>query len=112
MRKLIAPDLFKTLRIMRIAKVDKEIREIIDNIDVENANEREVGVKAIVAVCMAVPDAEPEIYDLIGGIAEREDINAMPLDEFFAVLEEIAKHNDLKSFFTSALRISGRSSQT
>ena len=108
MRKLNTSDLFKMLRIMRIAKVDKEIQNIINNIGDEEANEREIGVNALVAAIMAVPDAEAEVYDLIGGIAERDDIATMPIDEFFALLGDIAKANDLKAFFGSALRTIGQ----
>lgn len=109
MRKLNTSDLFKTLRIMRIAKIDKEIQNIINSIGDEEANEREIGINALVAVVMAVPDAEAEVYNLIGGIAERNDVAEMPIDELFKLLGDIAKENDLKSFFASVLRTSGQS---
>ena len=108
MRKLNTSDLFKVLRIMRIAKVDKEIQDIINGIGDDDTSEREIGVKAVVACVMSVPEAESEIYDLIGGIADRNDVDTMPLDEFFALIGDIAKANDLKSFFGSALRMNGQ----
>lgn len=108
MRKLNTSDLFKVLRIMRIAKIDKEIQDIINGIGDNDTNEREIGVKAVVACVMSVPEAESEIYDLIGGIADRNDVDTMPLDEFFTLLGDIAKANDLKSFFSSALLANGQ----
>lgn len=108
MRKLNTSDLFKALRIMRKAKVDKEIQNIVNSIGGEEVNEREIGVNALVAAVMSVPDAEAEIYDFIGGIAERDDIASMPIGEFFAILGDIAKANDLKAFFGSALRTIGQ----
>ena len=107
MRKLNTSDLFKFLRIMRKAKIDKEIHDLISGIG-DEANEREVGIKAVIASLMSVPDAECEIYDFLGGIAERDNIAELPLNEFFNLLGEIARENDLNSFFGSALRMSGQ----
>ena len=107
MRKLNTSDLFKFLRIMRKAKIDKEIHDLISGIG-DEANEREVGIKAVIASLMSVTDAECEIYDFIGGIAERDNIAELPLNEFFNLLGEIAKENDLNSFFGSALRMNGQ----
>ena len=106
--RLNTPDLFKVLRIIRSAKIDKELQSIINSIKDTDTNEREIGVRAVFACLMSVPDAEAEIYDLIGGISERDDIASLPLDDFFALLGEIAKANDLKSFFASALRMTGQ----
>ena len=107
MRKLNTYDLFKFLRIMRKAKIDKEIHDLISGIG-DEANEREVGIKAVIDSLMSVPDAECEIYDFLGGIAERDDIAELPLNEFFNLLGEIARENDLNSFFGSALRMNGQ----
>ncbi|MGN0179576.1 MAG: hypothetical protein ACI4DY_09070 [Monoglobaceae bacterium] len=107
MRKLNTSDLFKFLRIMRKAKIDKEIHDLISSMG-DEADEREVGIKAVIGAIMSVPDAECEIYDFIGGVAERDDIAELPLNEFFNILSEIARENDLKSFFGSALRMNGQ----
>ena len=107
MRKLNTSDLFKFLRIMRKAKIDKEIHDLISGIG-DEANEREVGIKAVIASLMSVPYAECEIYDFLGGIAERDNIAELPLNEFFDLLGEIARENNLNSFFGSALRMSGQ----
>lgn len=107
MRKLNTSDLFKFLRIMRKAKIDKEIHDLINGLG-DEADEREVGIKAVIGAIMSVPDAECEIYDFVGGIAEQDDIAELPLDEFFGLLKAISKENDLKSFFDSALRMSGQ----
>lgn len=110
MRKLNTSDLFKFLRIMRKAKIDKEIHDLISGMgdEADERDEREVGIKAVIGAVMSVPDAECEIYDFIGGIAERDDIAELPLNEFFNLLGEIARENDLNSFFGSALRMSGQ----
>ena len=107
MRKLNTSDLFKFLRIMRKAKIDKEMHDLISGIG-DEAIEREVGIKAVIGSLMSVPDAECEIYDFIGGIAERDNIAELTLSEFFDLLGEIARENDLNSFFGSALRMSGQ----
>lgn len=107
MRKLNTSDLFKFLRIMRKAKIDEEIHDLISGIG-DEADEREIGIKAVIGAVMSVPDAECEIYDFIGGIAERDDIAELPLNEFFDLLGEIARENDLNSFFDSALRMNGQ----
>ena len=122
MRKLIAPDIFKALRIIRIANLDKEITDIMNSIESKRHKNdmrgvdtegdendvRGVGIKAVIACAMSIPDAETEIYDLIGGIAEHDDVSSMPLNEFFALLSDIAKENDLYGFFASALAINGQ----
>lgn len=107
MRKLNTSDLFKFLRILRKAKIDKEIHELVNSIG-DEADEREVGIKAVITSLMSIPDAECEIYDFIGGLCGKDNIAELPIDEFFGILKAISEENDLKTFFGSALRMSGQ----
>lgn len=113
MRKLQTTDIFSLARIIRASGVRSTLKDIIvkatqsENIDIES-----VGIDGILATFEALAErgCEQAIYTAIASIVECEpkEIEKMPINEFVDTLTEIAKENDLKTFFDSVSAILGK----
>lgn len=116
MRKINTKDVFQLGRIFKkinIKNVAISMAGDINNALEEDKKEdsdtniKEVGMNIIFSVIENCPDAESEIYVFISNISgfTVKEIENMDIEDFFALLKEIAQNNDLKKVFRSALNL-------
>lgn len=109
MRKIITSDVFKLARILKTANINEELAECVSSGKKKGADIEAIGIKAFFSVAEACgePKLEAEFYDLLGGITEKDPdvVKNQSFDATIEDLKQIAKENDLKSFFSSASRL-------
>lgn len=101
MRKLNVRDAFKAAAIIRKAKLRDDLMKLAAEGD---KNVEKLGLNAIMLILEKAPEVEQELYEFFGDVSGSgaENIATMELNEFKALLLEIAKENDLKGFFAQA----------
>ena len=119
MRKLQTQDVFKMARIIRTADMREQISGTIKKAkQAERRQIREkgkasadrlienVGIEILMSVLDACgnPEVERQVYDLLGGVAEKkpEEIKTQSFDATVELIKEIAKENNMKNFFSAA----------
>ena len=126
MRKLIASDVFATLRVVSAVEDKTDVKEIVkkivkeaeaeaeenDDEDAEKKNDefiKSVGVGAILKLVEMASGkkAEAKIYEFLAGPLEMqpEDVKALPIPDFIESVKTIARENALSSFFDSVLKL-------
>ena len=110
MRKIETHDVFKMARIIKKAGIKEEFGKIFSKskaADEETA--KELGVEVIFSIIEACSSEELEkmLYDFVAGIAEKdaETIKRMSLDALIDTFKEMAKMNNLMTFFSTAGRL-------
>lgn len=115
MRNILLEDVMTFSKIMKQTNIKSSLIPIIENVRI-NANkkaeegsamtEREVekiGLEVFFTVIEAAGDADTLIYKLLDDIFEGEkSVKRMEISEVMKNLTELAKRNDLISFFKSA----------
>lgn len=110
MRKLALKDAFALSRILKAAEIKKEIMAFANEIRIRNKqseklNTDEIGLEFILSLVTAISNTavEKQFYDLYASIKEIDpkDAEFTDLETFKNDIMQIAKENDLKSFFTS-----------
>lgn len=114
MRKINTGDAFKTARLIKHSGLKDIFLELFTSNAYEVGNEAEkkkLGVEFLFTVLDALSEAKVEktFYELIEGITEKQNIEEQPIEETMKDLQTIWEENDMKSFFTSVLRLVGMS---
>lgn len=113
MRKLNTADVFALARIVRASGVRNELIRLIQKVQNQNHPDLEaIGMEGMMVVleAMAEPGAEQKIYEALAGPMEMEPetLAAIPPQEFFALLKQLAEENEIKTFFGWVSGILGR----
>lgn len=109
MRKLCLMDAIDVVKICKKANLRDEIENLLMQGRLKDADQERIGVRALMSIVFACAEngIDNDLYALLGRIAERsaDDIATMPIESLWSdVLMEIAKNNDLSSFFGSAVK--------
>lgn len=137
MRKLNTSDVFAFCRIVKATDAREQLRVIVASAakqkeaykaakaeaeaaraagkkakDPAQVDVTQVGVDGVLAIIEAAvePRAEALVYRFLAGPLEcsPDDVAAMPLDELVPVLRELARENNLTTFFNSVSGILGK----
>ena len=114
MRKLKTTDIFAFARVIGASGIREEVTSFIKRLaDQGELDPERVGIDTILMIveALAAKKAEQNIYEAIGPILEMDPkaVGELPPSEFFGALKEIAKENDLESFFGSVSSFLGKS---
>lgn len=106
MRKLVTKDVFKLARIIKKGNIKQELADLAERFskkEVKPTAER-VGYEIVITIVEACgnKDVEKEIYSLLGDIFEEQDIENMSIETLIGRITQLAKENDLGSFFKLA----------
>lgn len=108
MRNILLKDVMTFSKIMKQTNIKSTLIPIIENIkkDGELKSEKDIekiGMEVFFTVIEAAGDAEILIYKLLDDIfEEKKSVQDMEITEVIKNLRELAKRNDLISFFKSA----------
>lgn len=112
MRKLNTTDVFAALRVIRAANLREELKPLLKRAADGSANIEDVGIDGIMSALemLAEKKAERAIYEVLSGPLEisPDEVGALDILEFAQKIEQIAKENDLKSFFGYVSGILGK----
>lgn len=112
MRKLNTTDVFAALRVIRAANLRDELKPLLKRAADGNASIEDVGIDGIMSALemLAEKKAERAIYEVLSGPLEisPDEVGALDILEFAQKIEQIAKENDLKSFFGYVSGILGK----
>lgn len=113
MRKLNTADVFALARIVRASGVRKDLVNLIQRLQQQDKPDLEaVGIEGMMVImeAMAEPYAEQKIYTALSGPLEMDadDLSHLPPQEFFYLVQQLAKENDLQAFFSWVSGILGR----
>lgn len=104
MRKLQTSDVFNAMRLIKKANLKEEIRPILLRAGEGNLNVEEIGIEGILGFIEIITEKKSEqaIYEVLAGPFELkpQEIESMPLDLLVENLQQLAKENDIKSFFS------------
>lgn len=107
MRKLQTSDVFNAMRLIKKANLKEEIKPILRRAGEGNLNVEDVGIEGILGFIEILTEKKSEqaIYEVLAGPFEMspQEIETMTLDLLMENLQQLAKENDLKSFFTILL---------
>ena len=105
MRKIVMTDLFNAMRVIKKSNLKEELRPLIRMAGMGELNVEDVGIEGIITVIEILSEkhSEQALYEVLAGPFEVKpaDVASMPIDILMDKLEELAKENDLKRFFTS-----------
>ncbi len=106
MRRLEFQDVFTLGRIIEKAKLKEDFVRAYKSGREENVSQEDIGINVIFAMLAgAVKEGvEQEIYDLLGSITgmDADAVRHQSIPDMLAQLKQIAKENDLISFFEYA----------
>lgn len=113
MRKIQLRDVMTFSKILKktnikdeLTVVFKKAKNTAKNKKVEESDLQQIGMDIIFLLLESAGDAEDLIYKLLDDIFETEKINKsvkeMNIDEVITYIMQLAKENDLVSFFKSA----------
>ena len=109
MRKIQFQDAFVLARIIKKADVKEILIRANTTLKQGNVNKEDVFLDVLFSVLAGAADenVENEIYELLGGVAEKgvDDIKSLEMDELIVLVKKIAKENDLANFFKSAVKL-------
>ena len=113
MRKLRTSDLFSFARVIRASGVREELTDYIQKISKQgNPDAEKVGFNTMLMVIEALSDkkAEKAIYDALAPVFEMtaSEVENMPPQDLFNMLDQMAKENDLANFFGSVFSTLGK----
>lgn len=104
MRKLQTKDVFNAMRLIKKANVREEIKPIIKLAAEGSLGVVDIGIEGILTVfeIFSEKKAEDAIYEFLCEPLEigKEELESLELMELAEKLEEFAKENDIKAFFT------------
>jgi len=103
MTKMITADLFAALRFIRAAKLKEEIKPVLSKIQSGKMSVSDIGIETILTALEAVSgeQAEEAFYAFLARPFEMsiEEVKNLTPQELIGHLTEMARINDLKSFF-------------
>lgn len=113
MRKIQLKDVMTLSKILKKTNIKDKLVEIIEKAGKTAASKKakesdlqQIGMDIIFLLLESAGDAEDLIYKLLDDIFETEKINKsvkeMNIDEVITYIMQLAKENDLVSFFKSA----------
>lgn len=104
MRKLVFKDAMRVARIIKKGNLKDQLSKIAEKTTEENVDVGKLGVEVIMTLLEACGDVgvENEIYSLLGDIFEAENVENMSLETLTEKLKQLAKENNLESFFELA----------
>ena len=109
MRKIQFQDTFVLARIIKKADVKDILIRANNSLKQDNVNKEDVFLDVLFSVLSGAADegVENEIYELLGGVAEKgtDEIKRLQIDELIDLVKKIAKENDLSNFFKSAVKL-------
>lgn len=108
MRKLAVKDTFATSRIIKKANLMPLFKAAsLEVVDGTIANDKAFDFLGEFLSNICDKECETEFYTLIADIAEKtvEEVSLMGLEEFFDMLKQIAKENNLMTFFGSVRKL-------
>ena len=101
MKKLVTSDIFSALRVIKTANAKEALKPVLAKANTKNA--REVGIDVILTLmdCAAEQKCEKAVYAFLSTPFEMKDeeVASLSLAELINKLKELAKENDLSSFF-------------
>jgi hypothetical protein len=105
MKPFTTDDLFKAMRLLKHSGIKEKVKDLLSGIaDGEEVDLERIGLDAIMEAVYAFAEegCQRELYDLLSGPWEMsaEEIGKLPLSELCGKLEETAKSEDLRDFFT------------
>lgn len=104
MREIITSDVFKLARIMKDGNVKSSVAELFAGPTSKNAQELGFEIIYTIIEACASEKQEQKVYDLIGGIVEK-DADVIKNQNYKITIEDIkaiANNNDLLDFFKEA----------
>ncbi len=112
MRQLKTADIFAFARVIKASGIRADLNAFIQKLSQqENADREKVGIDTIMMIAEALVEkkAEAAIYEALAPILEMtpQQVEDLPPSELFADLKQLAKDNDLESFFGSVFRTLG-----
>lgn len=113
MRKIQLQDVMTLSKILKKTKMKEELAAVFEkakktakNKNVKEADLQQIGMDIIFLLLESAGEAENLIYKLLDDIFETDKINKsvkeMNIDEVITYIMQLAKENDLVSFFKSA----------
>lgn len=113
MRKIQLQDVMTLSKILKKTKMKEELAAVFEkakktakNKNVKEADLQQIGMDIIFLLLESAGDAEDLIYKLLDDIFETDKLNKsvkeMNIDEVITYIMQLAKENDLVSFFKSA----------
>lgn len=108
MRKLNTRDVFAFSRLLKKMNCKEEFKKLAKNGEVaEDATEFGVDVIWFILDCASNAGVEEMLYSFVAPIigTKTEDVANMEINDFIETLMDIAKNNDLSSFFKSASKL-------
>jgi len=114
MRQLKTADIFAFARVIKASGIRSDLNAFIQQLSNQKDIDREkVGIDTFLMIAEALVEkqAEHAIYEALAPIMEMtpQQVEDMPPSELFTALKQLAKDNDLESFFGSAFRTLGSS---
>lgn len=104
MRKLKGSDLFNTLRLIKKAQMKDELLPVIKQLTSGGMSAEDIGITGILTIIEILTEkkAEQGIWEMLAGPFEMkpEEVADLDLLDLAEKMEQLAKENDLKRFFT------------
>lgn len=103
MKKLGLPHVFKMSRLIKKAKLKEALSDVIVEASNQETDKTKLGVDIAfkIAEACAEEGVEQQVYELLDDVTGKK-VEEMALDEVINTVKEIAKENNLVSFFKSA----------
>lgn len=108
MRNILLKDVMTFSKIMKQTNIKSSLIHIIENVKTKGSaitgkDIEKIGMEVFFTIIESAGDAEILIYKLLDDIFEEEkSVKDMEISELMKNLTELAKRNDLISFFKSA----------
>lgn len=112
MRQLKTADIFAFARVIKASGIRADLNAFIQQLSHQDEVDREkVGIDTFLMIAEALVEknAEKAIYEALAPIMELtpKQVEDLPPSELFANMKQLAKDNDLESFFGSVFRTLG-----
>ena len=112
MRKLLAKDAFKLIKIIKKLDLKTALKEMYSSKKVkdkdsnEDETNRQLGLDIAFVIIENMDAAENEIFELLASVSDKtvNEIRELELSELIAMIRDIFVENDLASFFKSAVK--------
>ena len=103
MKKLTGKHIFAMAKIIKAANLKEELGEIIEKAQNGEMSTEKVGIEGFMAVVTACGDdkVEQRVYELLDDVFEAKTAD-MSLEAIAENFKQLAKENNLMSFFKSA----------
>lgn len=105
MRKLNTSDIFAAFRVVKAAGIREELKPVLRKISEGNTNLQDIGIEVILTLMEAAGGTKTEeaVNAFFAAPLEmtKDEFSNLGLEELIEKLKELAKENDLASFFNA-----------